>query len=151
MQNLCNTFNPLSNISSTQFFYNNVNYVIFNYVIQDQNSTHKTTAVHFRTYLPAIICVSLKRLHAKASNYHLSQCVFWSSVSQVNDYMCNYAIHKKQKRYVSSIIKPIIYSMVCLHNVFKCLLANKNELTKEYLKSKIKGYLKRNISCSDSE
>ena len=35
--------------------------------------------------------------------------------------------------------------MVCLHNVFKCLLANKNELTKEYLKSKIKGYLKRNI------
>ena len=71
MQILCNTFNPLSNISSTQFFDNNVNYVIFNYVIQDQNSIHKITAVHFRTYLPAIICVSLKRLHAKASNYPL--------------------------------------------------------------------------------
>ena len=38
--------------------------------------------------------------------------------------------------------------MVCLHNVFKCLLANKNELTKEYLKSKIKGYLKRNTNIS---
>ena len=38
--------------------------------------------------------------------------------------------------------------MVCLHNVFKCLLANKNELTKEYLKSKIKGYLKRNTYIS---
>ena len=35
--------------------------------------------------------------------------------------------------------------MVYLHNVFKCLLANKNEFTKEYLKSKIKGYLKRKM------
>ena len=71
MQILCNTFNPLCNILSKQFFDNNVKYVIFNYVIQDQNSIHKITAVHFRTYLPAIICVSLKRLHAKASNYPL--------------------------------------------------------------------------------
>ena len=48
--------------------------------------------------------------------------------------MCNYAIHKKQKRYVSSIIEPITYSMVCLYNTFKFLLTNKNKLTQYYLK-----------------